>query len=167
MRRRPTCRTSLRKVNPVAEEKKAPTKGKGWVWVTYPSDAHIVTHALHPGAAKARIADIRARYFREPDATKHVATVHVDYGGPIRISAPRTLIALSRGRQLSVHTEQLEWLKDTVEEQMDNRPLEMGGKAWMRLRSWPGLLVYMSPADVKKVLAEGVTADSETVRRQG
>lgn len=128
------------------------TKVKGgWVLLKYAEPTRIQRHILHPGVARARQKDILDRYAVAPASAERKASIHWDMGGMVLLEMTKkhAYFDLSRGRSIHVWADYVEDLRDALR----GRPVYMmGGKQWYRLALWPDGLMYLSPADVQRIL---------------
>lgn len=120
-----------------------------WTFVTFSPESKVRPHALHPHAKAARLRDLKDRHGAAPVAIRSQSEVMIDLGGMIHMNAPCITIDLGKTRQLSV------WEHHAVEVAAALRrltPVQLAGRSWFRVGSFPGIMIYLSAKDRTVVL---------------
>lgn len=122
-----------------------------WFFLRY--DGDIAPHILHPYAAKARIKDIEERYGQRPiKIERRHDNAWIDLGGMCRVGEPIITIQLGRERSLYVPTYQASEVAAKLQKRLGQAAIWLGGRQWIRTSTFPGILLYLSLRDTRRII---------------
>lgn len=127
-----------------------------WVFFRYapvPRDGaepmYIKPHLCHPSVARLRIADLRERYGVEPERVQVLSNNGIDLGGMAFTDDLVLTFHVGVHRTISVPAHQADDIQRLIHLA---KKCEVAGRRYRRFGRWPGVIVYISEADARKLL---------------
>jgi hypothetical protein len=127
-----------------------------WVYVRFSQSNDgktIQAHMIHPKFAKRRIAYVIARYGATIDEYVEVDEAYIDLGGMIMMGGDERFVSVELGkdRRFCCWKHQLSWVVGRLKEGSSKIDETPGGN-YHRFASFPGVLVFLSATDVKRIV---------------
>ncbi len=117
-----------------------------WTFVTFPrtSGSHVQNHALTPGCVSGRLKYIKDRYDEVPETQRDVEVISLDVGGMCRVDEPSIVVPLPDSGCVRLTRFQISSWIYALEAPRAER---IDGCSYVRVQSWPGMLVFMTIRD--------------------